>query len=671
MKLNTVRLSWLVCVALGATSAPPLAQQQPDGIADVSAAGDQSEFVVNLRDVEIRVLAEQVASITGRTLVLDPSITGTVTVISSKAMPPDEVWNLFQSVLGSQGFSAIPSGDIWRIVTQQVAKENAATGSSEATGRLDVVTKTISLENFPAATAVGALRPLVAAFGYIEAVPETNSLVITDTAENVARIEGIAQSLDDSNDLDILTLTIQNGDASEIASSVQTILSNDPTTAGARLSVDTRANLLVIRADSKLRERITDLVRELDVPGRAVASAVPVTRVYNLKFADATALSEVLRGLVGNVGATNPVAGSLQTAPDSAEGDVTVTSGVVLDGAVASFGSEDITIQPVIENNSIVIRARAEVHNDLGQLIATLDQRRPQVLIEAAIVEVSGEISEQLGVQLGLGAAAAPGSFAATSFSTSGQSLQNILRLLGNPTSNALSSGLAIGLSNSDEFGLLLQAFGSSNKANLLSTPSITTLDNEAAEIIVGQNVPFRTGSFSTDGNSQNPFTTIERRDVGITMNVVPRVNVGDVVQLDISQEVSSLLNTNVAGAADLVTNRRSIKTTVLADNGSTIVLGGLISDDRQSVRSEVPGLGRVPIIGNLFRSRQEASRRQTLFVFLRPTILRTASDVTNVSSNRFQRLQAIEIDNNADKGSLLSKPKNGSRIRMEIDGLY
>lgn len=669
--MKSTSLNLLLASVLVLSGAPLAAQEQSGGIENVAPEGEASEFVVNLRDVEIRVLAEQVAAITGRTLVLDPSIVGTVTVISSKPMPPDEVWNLFQSVLGSQGFAAIPSGDIWRIVTQQVARENAASGSSDAVGRLDVVTKTISLENFPAATAVGALRPLVASFGYIEAIPETNALVITDTAENVERIESIAQALDASNDLDILTIPIQNGDATEIAASVQMILSNDPTTAGVRLSVDTRANLIVIRADGDLRQRVADLVAELDIPGRAVASVVPITRVYNLKFADATALSEVLQGLVSGARATNPVAGALQQEPAGENGDVSVTKGIVVDGAVASFSGEDITIQPVTESNSIVIRARAEVQADLGQLIATLDQRRPQVLIEAAIVEVSGEISEQLGVQLGLGAAAAPGSFAATSFSTSGQTLQNILRLLGNPTSNALGSGLAIGLSRQDDFGLLLQAFGSSNKANLLSTPSITTLDNQPAEIVVGQNVPFRTGSFATEGNSASPFTTIERRDVGITMNVVPRVNVGDVVQLDISQEVSSLLNTSVAGAADLVTNRRSIKTTVLADNGSTIVLGGLISDDRQSVRSEVPGLGRVPIIGNLFRSRQEASRRQTLFVFLRPTILRTAADVTNVSSNRFQRLQAIEIENGTDRGSLLSKPNNGNRIRMEIDGLY
>ena len=232
-------------------------------------------------------------------------------------------------------------------------------------------------------------------------------------------------------------------------------------------------------------------------------------------------------------------------------------------------------------------------------------------------------------------------------------------------------SGLSIGLSRGDKFGILLQALGQSSKANLLSTPSITTLDNQAAEIIVGQNVPFRTGSFDRGGDGSNAFTTIERQDVGITMRVVPRVNQGDVIQLDISQEVSSLVNTAVAGAADLITNRRSIQTTVLADNGGTIVLGGLITDDRQSTRSEVPGLGRVPVLGGLFRSRNETNRRQTLFVFLRATILRDGSDAAQVSSDRFQRLRAIEAVPEGQGGSLLSEPQPVRRLPVEIEGLY
>ncbi|MCU0800954.1 MAG: type II secretion system secretin GspD [Rhodobacteraceae bacterium] len=631
-------------------------------------------FVINLRDADIRALAEQVAEITDRTLILDPNVTGIVTVISTEALDKDGVWELFQSVLAVQGYAALPSGNLWRIVPQQVIREGGgAIESTDQPGRLDVVTRLVPLQNFPAATAVGALRPLVASFGYIEAVVDTNTLVITDTAENVARIESIARALDADDGQQVFTIPIRNANAADVGAAIQNVLGTDAagTVGGPRVTVDARANLLLLSADQPTYDMVLAIVADLDVPGRAVPSAVPVTRVYNLRFADATALADVLRGLVGSSGAgvqaTNPVAEALPPAVDPATGQPVAP----VPPPVSSFAAEEITIQPALESNAIVVRARAEVQADLAALIAELDQRRPQVLIEAAIVEVSGDISEQLGVQLGLGAGTPPGGFAATSFSTAGPSLDGILSLLGVPAAGAISGGVSIGLAREDRFGLLLQALGQSSKANLLSTPSITTLDNQAAEIVVGQNVPFRTGSFDRGGDGSNAFTTIERQDVGITMRVVPRVNQGDVIQLDIAQEVSSLVNTSVAGAADLITNRRSIQTTVLADNGGTIVLGGLITDDRQSTRSEVPGLGRAPLIGGLFRSRSESNRRQTLFVFLRATILRDGADTAQVASDRFQRLRAIEAVPVDEQGSLLTAPQPIRRLPVEIEGLY
>ena len=654
-----------ICLILLLTASTAAAQDQ-------IVAGEGDTFIINLRDADIRTLAEQVAEITDRTLILDPNVNGIVTVISTEALDRDGVWELFQSVLAVQGYAALPSGNLWRIVPQQVIREGGGViESTDQPGQLDVITRLVPLRNFPAATAVGALRPLVASFGYIEAVVDTNTLVITDTAENVRRIESIALALDQDNGQKIFTIRILNADAAEVGLAVQSVLATSAATGNIapRVTVDARANLLLLNADQEAYEMVLGIVADLDVPGRAVPSTVPVTRVYNLRFADATALAEVLRGLVGSGGAaqaTNPVAAALPPAIDPATGQPVA----VAPPPVTSLAAEDITIQPALESNAIVVRARAEVQADLAALIAELDQRRPQVLIEAAIVEVSGDISEQLGVQLGFGAATPPGGFAATSFSTAGPSLEGILSLLGAPVANATSGGLSIGLSRGDKFGILLQALGQSSKANLLSTPSITTLDNQAAEIIVGQNVPFRTGSFDRGGDGSNAFTTIERQDVGITMRVVPRVNQGDVIQLDISQEVSSLVNTAVAGAADLITNRRSIQTTVLADNGGTIVLGGLITDDRQSTRAEVPGLGRVPVIGGLFRSRNETNRRQTLFVFLRATILRDGADAAQVSSDRFQRLRAIEALP-ADQGSLLAEPQPVRRLPVEIEGLY
>ena len=641
----------------------PLHAQQADAPAT---------FVINLRDADIRTLSEQVSEITGRTLVLDPNVSGIVTVISTEPLDIDGVWELYQSVLSVQGYAALPSGNLWRIVPQAAIREGGGIMENNGdVGRLDVITRLVQLKNFPATTAVGALRPLVASFGYIEAVVDTNTLVITDTAENVRRIEGIARALDADTGQEVFTLQIRNADALAVGAAVESVLNSTASEgAVAKVTVDPRSNLLLLKSNRETYEMVQRIVTDLDVPGQAIPSTVPVTRVYKLRYADANSMAEVLRGLIGS-GSTvsNPIAEALppvDVAP--AEGSDAPEVRLVQPPPVASLSAEDITIQPSVETNAVVVRARQEVQADLAALIAELDQRRPQVLIEAAIVEVSGDISEQLGIQLGFGTAAPPGGFAATSFSPSGPTLDNILTLLGSPAAvGVAATGLSIGLSRQDKYGLLLQALGQSTKANLLSTPSITTLDNQAAEIVVGQNVPFRTGTFTGNGNTQN---TIERRDVGITMRVVPRVNQGDVIQLDISQEVSSLANTAVAGAADIVTNRRSIKTTVLADNGGTIVLGGLITNDRQTNRSEVPGLGKLPIIGGLFRSKSDSARKQTLFVFLRPTILRNRSDVAAVSNNRFQRLKAIEA-NPGDPSSLLAEPKPVRRLPVEIDGLY
>ncbi len=289
-------------------------------------------------------------------------------------------------------------------------------------------------------------------------------------------------------------------------------------------------------------------------------------------------------------------------------------------------------------------------------------------MIEAAIVEITGDKAEQLGIQFGVnGAAAIGGNASATSFSNLGVSVGSILAAIGAPAGRVIGDGLTIANSSGD-FGVLVQALGQSSKANLLSTPSLTTLDNQAAEIVVGQNVPFRTGSFATDGNSTNPFTTIQRQDVGITLRVVPRVHQGDVIRLDVSQEVSSLVGANVTGAADLVTNRRSIQTTVLADDGQTIVLGGLITDDRQQTRSQVPVVGDVPVLGALFRSKRESQTKRTLFVFLRPTILRDPAAAAAAATAKYYRLQTDEAAR--DDVSLLLYPP-GRRLAPELPGIY
>ncbi|MEO0914487.1 MAG: type II secretion system protein GspD, partial [Pseudomonadota bacterium] len=316
----------------------------------------------------------------------------------------------------------------------------------------------------------------------------------------------------------------------------------------------------------------------------------------------------------------------------------------------------EVSVQPSTEINAVVARGTDVQLVEVRGLIQRLDQRRAQVMIEAAIVEVSGEAAERLSVQLGFDQFTPQTGLAATSFGNNGTALSSVLTALGVPGAGLLSGGGTLTIGRNNTFGILLQALNQTSSANLLSTPSITTLDNHPASIVVGQNVPFRTGSFATDGNTAEPFTTIERRDVGITMNVLPRVNAGNVVRLDIAQEVSSLVNANLDGAADLITNRRSIETSVLVDNGATIVLGGLITRDDLEALSKVPLLGDIPLVGNLFRSRSENKTRRTLFVFLRPTILTSAQDLQSGYERRLQELSG-------------ARPLR--EVPLELKGLY
>lgn len=651
-------------------------------------AGEPGKYVINLRAADIRALAEQVSQITQRTMIIDPAVSGEVTVISQEPLDKEGVWDLFQSVLRVQGFVAIRSGTIWRVIPQANMREAGVELSEEGgpSGRFDMVTRLVQLANFPATTAVDALRPLVASFGYIQSLPETNTLVITDNSENVDRIEEIARTLDQGDGSQVSTIPVRNADAKDIAAGLTSVLdAGDSTGIAPRVAIDARSNVLLVRGTPEMIERVRTLVAELDQPGRELPSKVPITRVYRLQFADSASMVQVLRGVVGGQAvATSSVVDSIGTgAPPvqdasiangfgQADSDTTATERQLsFTPAEANFASEDITIQAARDINAVVIRARAEVQSDLGALVAQLDQRRPQVLIEAAIAEISGDIAEQLGVQLGFGDSAPQAGFAATSFSNSGLALANILKLLNVPSSVALSSGLTIGLSEEDKYGILIQALGTSSKANLLSTPSVTTLDNQAASILVGQNVPFRTGTYATGGQGEDPFTTIERQDIGIKLAVTPRVSQGNVVQLDVSQEVSSISNTTVEDAADIITNRRLIQTSVLADNGGTIVLGGLITDDRTSDGSKIPGLGDIPVVGRLFSSTAEQGTKRVLFVFLRPTILRTRSDIGTVSANRFQRLRAIEARPGGGTTNLLAEPKPIRRLPMEINGLY
>ncbi|MFZ5962159.1 type II secretion system secretin GspD [Thalassococcus sp. BH17M4-6] len=606
-------------------------------------------FTINLRNTEISVLAEQVSEITGRTLVLDPQLVGEVTVVSAQPLDRDGVWSLFQSILRVRGFVAVESGVVWEIVSEAEARSKGSTPVRGTPGSQDVVTQMLPLDRLPAEEAVRVLRPLVADAGYIEALPDPNAIIITDTAANVARIAEIARTFDGPTDLRTEVLRFRYAEAPAVIAAIREVLGNSGT--GARLSVDPGSNTLLVRGTERDINQIRDLAQDMDVPPRDNPREELRTSIYRLKFGDAEVVAEIIRNtLQGGTDLTNPVA--------QAEGEAV---------AAPAGPAPEVSVQASTETNSIVIRGTSRQIEEVSHLVGALDQRRAQVMIEAAIVEVSGEVAERLGVQLGLGDNLPNQGIAATSFSNAGASLGNVLAALGVSQAGALATGLTVGGAQ-DNFGILVQALSQSTAANLLSTPSITTMDNKSATIVVGQNVPFRTGSFATDGNTLTPFTTIERRDVGITMQVLPRVTSNGIVRLEIAQEVSALVNANVAGAADLITNRRVIETTVQAQDGGTVVLGGLITDDQLATDSKVPGLGDVPILGELFKSRSRDGTRRTLFVFMRPTIIDSDHKAQSVAKRKFQKLRQADA---AEPPRSLLKERKVKKLPLEINGLY
>lgn len=675
-------------VALASMAAQPVLAQQ----------GEAADIVVNMRGVEIADVADQISRLTGRTLILDPAVKGTVTVTSAQPLSQAGVWELFQSVLRANGFAAVRSGRAWRIVSQGNAVRDGGVPSRGASGQ-ELVTRMIRLSNVPSAEAARVARPLVASFGSVEPLAQPNAVVITDYADNVRRIEGILRSLDgNGSGLTFATVALRNGSAPDVAQALQAVL-GDPASGGARVAGDARSNTIIVRGTPTAVADARRMLASLDTPG----GATPITRVFRLSYADAEAVTDVLRGVLGQEATTtNAVARSLSDkrggnyrSPTSVLGGMVQSGGSnATDTATAAataalraqqsqlgqqggetpqgFSTPELSVQPSPDINAVVVRGTPSAIAAIEPLITDLDVRRPQVLIEAAIAEITGEEAEALAVQLGTsGAALSQIEGAATSFNTPGQlSLGTILGALGVPMAKALGPGLTANIGIGNDFSILVQALGTSTKSNLLSTPQITTLDNKIGEFVVAQEVPFVTGSILPgNGGNVNPYTSIERKDVGITLKVLPRINAGDTIRLEVAQEASSISNVSLPQASDIITNRRAINTTVLADNGQTIVLGGLTSDDYGQIKSQVPILGDIPILGELFRSRRESRNKRTLFIFLKPTILRNGEDAAAMAKAKYARLRSEELD--------LSKPSNlllkplPPRLTLEIDGIY
>lgn len=579
-------------------------------------AQSEDSWTINMQSAEIRDFIEQISSISGQTFIIDPRVKGQVTVIAQQPMNIAEVYKLFLSVMSTHGFAVMPQGNQLSIIPSSEAKTTAGS-------RGNLETRVLQVQHGAANDLLPLIRPLVANHGHLAAVPSSNSLIISDTPANIARIDEIIHQLDSQNQDDFSVYDLRHAWVHELAAVINGSLKNTQTS-GAQVIADTRANRLLLLGPSEARARLLKLAQSLDTPSSRSAN----TRVIRLRHGDAKEMAKTL----GDFG----------------------------DNLSQSQGSENATplklmIRADESLNAIVIMAEADIVNMFEDLVRQLDIPRAQVLVEAAIVEMSGDINDALGVQWAIDGRNGSGGLGGVNFSNTGLSVGTLLGAIASDKPGELAAtlpnGAIIGIGN-DNFGALITALSSNGKSNLLSTPTLLTLDNQAAEILVGQNVPFQTGSYTTDAaGSGNPFTTIERKDIGVTLKVTPHINEGATLRLVIEQEISSIApSTGLnAQAVDLVTNKRSIKSTVLADDGQVIVLGGLIQDDITSSESKVPLLGDIPGVGRLFRSTREARQKRNLMVFLRPTVARDGVGLANLSLGKYRDLRLLGQANGYD----------------------
>ncbi len=619
--------SWLqglqVLLLLPALLLSPMLVAQP------MAEGETT--MLNLENTDINTLISTIADKTGKNFIVDPRVKGKVTIISHQPLTRDEVYQTFLSILEVHGFAAVPSDGVVKIVPDSTAKQSSIrTASSGAPGRGDeLVTRVVTIDYVNAMQLVPILRPLIPQQGHMAAFPSSNVLIVSDRADNIARIIQLIKRIDRPSNDDVEVLKLQYASASEMVRILSALKKSSGVGKQANrtpmLVADERTNSILLGGDKGERLRLRALIAHLDSPTGSGGS----TQVVYLKYADAASLVPVLTSVSSNISKVNGKA------------------------KLVGKSASNVSIQADVNTNALVITAQPDVMRSLKSVIRQLDIRRAQVLVEAIIAEVSSTKSSELGVQFG--SLDTSNGIVSSEFPGSGPNL--IALALGNAPLTTLGGGLTLGAGNArggNRFGVLLRAIASDDDSNLLSTPNLVMLDNEEAEIIVGQNVPFVTGSQQTTGGLANPFQTIQRKDVGLTLRVKPQINEGDAIKLEITQETSSVVPDNSSvTSADIITNKRSIKTTVMVDDGEIIVLGGLISDDLTEGVSKVPVLGDIPILGNLFSSRTTRKLKTNLMVFLHPVILKDGKGKV-LSSNKYNYIRAQQLVSKEDGVNLL-----------------
>ncbi|QKT03024.1 type II secretion system secretin GspD [Ectothiorhodospiraceae bacterium 2226] len=596
---------WLLCIVLLGATGSASAQQ-------TEQVRDNDGVTLNLKDADLQAVIAMVAERTGRNFIVDPRVKGRVTVISQQPVSDDELYQVFLSLLKIHGFAAVPGSGAIKIVPEVLAKQDEVpTVGPRAPGRGDeFVTRVIQVEHVDAAQLVPILRPLIPQRGHLAAYPPSNMLILSDSAANLQRLAEIIERMDRSSTEEVEVVRVEHASAGEIVRILTAMeAGQEGQRPGARLqiSADARTNSILLGGDGSQRLRMRALISHLDQRVEGAGN----THVIYLRYASAEALLPVISGIAGSI----------------TEGMRGGQGGGAQGGQGGGAQQAPLNIQADAATNAIVVHAAPDVVRSLRTVIQQLDVRRAQVHVEAIIAEVSATKSRELGVRWGFGSSDGP---------------VGILELpeAGPPLSNALTSALgpaalvgsglnlaAGSFTGSFRFGALLRTLADDAGTNILSTPTLVTMDNEEAEIVVGQNVPFVTGRYTATGDTTtptSPFQTIQREDVGIKLKVRPQINEGNAIRMLIEQEVSSL--EALSETLGPTTNRRAINTTVMVDDGDILVLGGLVEDDLQELQQKVPGLGDLPVLGGLFRYQSTRKVKRNLMVFLRPVILRDAA---------------------------------------------
>lgn len=646
---------------------------------------------LNFVNAEIEGVARAMAVIVDKQIMVDPRVKGAITLYSDQPLTPREAYLNFLAALRGQGFSVVEVGNMLKIVPEAEAKLQTGTvevGTVKRSGD-QVITQIFRLQFESAANLVGVLRPLISPNNTINANPGSNTLVVTDYADNLQRISQMIAAMDVPSSSDLEVIPLQYAIAVDIAPMVQKLIdgggapgaaAGGAAASGALVMADARTNTLMVRAPNAARlGLVRTLVQRLDRPGTAGVGGSGIHVVY-LRNADAVKLAQVLRAAFASAGGgSSSGGGATSSSPTSTASTPTTQTGMnTSSGSSNSGGASSQASAPVgasaqpstggfiqadPSSNSLIITASDALYKQLRAVIDQLDGRRAQIYIEAMIVQVNEQKLAEVGFQWAAGSGDSTQVVGGTNLSKGG--IPGLFSLIANPeTVGAGLTGLNVGIarklsSGKYSLGALASFLETNADGNVLSKPNMIALDNEEAKIVVGQNVPFVTGSYTNNNSSSgsvNPFTTVERKDVGLTLRVRPQVGEGGAVRMTVYQEKSDVDPTSKTNAQGLTTNKSSIETTVVVDNGSTLVLGGLLQDEFSNGDSKVPLLGDIPVLGNLFKSRSRSRNKTNLMVFLRPVVIRDQEASNAITLDRYEFMRQRQIDSQPERSTVMRR---------------